>query len=136
MTITQLEDAMIAAIEALNLFDVVDSAGRPGDYSALTYPAASAMFLSESDAGVKSRRVSALQFAVFVSAQNFESEQSAAQDAYSLIDAVRDAIHGQTLGAADIEPFVCLRRELTGYQDGIITYQLTFEARQVGPITG
>lgn len=135
MTITEIEDAMIAALESLELFDAVDSAGRPGEFDALTYPAASAMFLSERDLGVKSRRVSELQFAVLVSAQNLQSEQAAAQDAYALIDAVRDAIHGQTLGAEDIEPFACLRRELVGYQDGIITYQLTFQTRQAGPIT-
>ena len=61
--------------------------------------------------------------------KNLTSEAQAASDIYTLIDAVRDAIEGKQLGNDDIEPFMCMARELVDYADGIISYVVKFRTR-------
>jgi len=64
-----------------------------------------------------------------VSVKNLSSEKTAANSIYSLIDTVRDAIEGSQLKNNDIEPFVCMSRELVDYADGVISYVVKFRTR-------
>jgi hypothetical protein len=132
MTITEKEDKLIDVITALGLFAVVDSAGRESvdDMGTLVYPACSIMFLGDDNTGVASRPIDDEEYIAFVSTKNLQGEQEAAQDAYALIDATRDAIHGKLLEMTGCEPWKCTSRKLSGYQDGIITYTLKFTSRQ------
>ena len=66
--------------------------------------------------------------------KNVRSESKAAKDVYALIDAVRDAINGKTLGIPDIEPWVCSAREIVEYDAGTITYALRFQTRHYLPV--
>lgn len=130
MDIAAIEDALLAAVNALGLFSLVDSAGRDTAPQLLTYPYASVFFIGDGQLVLNPRPIDELRYGVMVSAQNFSSEEEAAADVYRLIDAVRTAIRGKTLGIDDIEPFACRSRELISYEDGVITYLLTVVTRQ------
>ncbi len=134
MDTTALEDALIAAVTALNMFGKIQSAGRDGDFNPMKYPAAAACFMSDETAAASPRLLTDAKFAVFIKDKNLVSEKAAAQGIYSLLDQVRDAIHGNTLGQDDIEPFYIRGRDLIDYDKGIISYQLTFTCRVTGQV--
>lgn len=133
-TIAEIEDALMETIRALGVFRSVHSAGRKALPSLKDHPAAYVFFVSERDTGTKPRPVVELRYDVVVVVKNLGAEKSAAADAYSLTDAVRDAVQGKTLGFADIEPFACESRELVDYASGVIQYALRLKTRQYLPV--
>lgn len=132
--LTATETALIAAIEALGLLRSVQSAGRDGEFKPLHTPAASVVFLSDADSGSRPRAVWDETYAVLIRDKNLAGEQAAARGVYGLLQAVREAIHGKTLGLANVAPFACTRRELIDYDKGTIDYQLTFTLRRFGGV--
>jgi hypothetical protein len=127
MGIAANEDAFLTALRALNLFALVESLGRSGEPDMIIYPAAFAYFSGE---GRSAREITA-EYHVQVRAQNTASEAAAARDAYTLIDAARDAIHGKPLfGNGTFAR--CIARELTGWnqEESIIEYTLKFTMEQ------
>lgn len=134
MNITALEDALLAAVSALGLFKVVQSAGRDGSFKPLKYPAAAACYYGDRVAASSPRLLVDAEFLVLIKDKNLTDEKAAAQGVYNLIDQVRDAIHGSALSHADIEPFYLTGTELIDYDNGVITYQLTFSCRVTGQI--
>lgn len=132
--LTATETALIATIEALGLFRSVQSAGRDGEFKPLHHPAASVVFLGDADTGSRPRAVWDETYAVLIRDKNLSGEQAAARGVYALLQAVRDAIHGKTLGLANLAPFACTRRELIDYDKGLIDYQLTFTVRRFGGV--
>lgn len=133
-SIAEIEDKLIETVEALGIFKGVWSVGRKELPALIAHPAAYVYFVSETDTGTKPRPVTGLVFEVVVAVKNLRSEKEAARDAYSIIDAARDALNGKTLGFTDIEPFVCVSREIVGYEAGVIEYALRFRARQYLPV--
>lgn len=133
-TVAAIEDKLIQTVTGLGLFRSVASAGRKALPAALSHPSAYVFFVSETDTGVRSRPVVDLEFEVAVVVRNSSSEEKAAKNAYELIDGVRDAINGKTLGITDIEPFACVSRSLAEYESGVITYTLRFRTRQYLPV--
>lgn len=129
-TIAEIEDRLIETIEGLGAFRDVRSLGRRELPAAAVYPAAYVYFVSDRDTGTRPRPVRALAYDVVVVSKNLRSEKEAARDAYALIDAVRDAVNGKTLGLSGIEEFACESREIADYESGAITYSLRFTARQ------
>lgn len=134
MNIAALEDALIAAVTALNLFKVVQSAGRDGNFKPLHYPAAAACYYGDKTAASSPRLLVDAEFLVLIADKNLKNQESAAQGVYALIDQVRDAIHGSTLAQDDIEPFYLSGTQMLDYDKGIISYQLTFTCRVTGQI--
>ncbi len=132
--ITATETALIAAIEALGLLRSVQSAGRDGEFKPLQHPAASVVFLGDVDTGSRPREVWEETYAVLIRDRNLSGEQGAARGVYGLLQAVRAAIHGKTLGLPSLAPFACQRRELLDYDKGTIDYQLTFTVRRFGGV--
>jgi len=128
-TIKDIEDSIITTIRALDMFKVVDSLGRKKPPVTLNYPACFVYFAGDTNTGSKPRPVYTTDFVCLISGKNLTSEASAAGNAYTLIDTVRDAIEGKKLGIADIEPFICASRELVDYADGIVTYVVKFRTR-------
>lgn len=128
-----IEDVLIKAIEELDLFDTVDSAGRSGDLEDISdfknYPAASTLFVAFEDTGNKSRPVLDVKFAVIVQNRNVAGEREAASDTYQLLIAVRDLIHGKRFNIDNIDVFACESAKLTDYKNGVITYTLIFGTR-------
>lgn len=137
MTIGEIEDVLIEAVTGLALFAVVDSIGRdkepPAD-AIFDYPYASVFFLEDEEVSNAGRPIDKLTFGVLVSVKNLAGEKEAAADAYALVDGVRGALRGKSLGVAGIEPLSCPSRQLVGYQDGVMTYLLLFTTRQYQPV--
>ena len=92
------------------------------------------VFLGDADSGSRPRAVWDETYAVLIRDKNLAGEQAAARGVYGLLQAVRDAIHGKTLGLANVSPFACTRRELLDYDKGTIDYQLTFTLRRFGAV--
>jgi len=139
MDVAGIEDVLIDTVKALGIFATVDSAGRDQEPSADTvfsFPYASAFFIGDREVAKQPRPIDELTFGVLVSVKNVRGESAAAADAYALIDSVRLAIRGKTLGIEDIGPFGCPTREMVGYQDGVMTYLLIFTCRQYQPLVG
>lgn len=134
MNITALETALLNAVDALGLFQTLKSAGRDGQFKPLKYPAAAACYFGDKVAAASPRLIVDAEFLVLIAAKNLTSEKAAASDVYSLIDQLRDAIHGSTLGQADIEPFYLTGTEMIDYDKGVISYQLTFSCRVTGQV--
>jgi len=132
--LTATEAALMTAIEALGLFKGVHGSGRDGEFKPLAHPAAAVVFLGDADSGSRPRAVWDETYAVLIRDKNLAGEQAAARGVYGLLQAVRDAIHGKTLGLPNIAPFACIRRELLDYDKGTIDYQLTFTCRRFGAI--
>lgn len=134
-TIADIEDDIITTIAALKdndevkLFRIIDSLGRKKPPVTLNYPACFVYFAGDTNTGSKPRPVYTTDFECLISVKNLTSEAQAASDIYTLIDAVRDAIEGKQLGNDDIEPFMCMARELVDYADGIISYVVKFRTR-------
>lgn len=133
-TIAEIEDGIIQAVAALEIFKGVWSVGRKEVPASMTHPAAYVYFVSERDTGTKPRPVVELVYDVVVAVKNLRSEKDAARDAYSIMDSVRDALLGKTLGLSDIEPLTCVSREIAGYESGVIEYAVRFRTRQYLPI--
>lgn len=134
-TIADIEDDIIATIAALKdedenkIFRLVESLGRKKPPVTLNYPACFVYFAGDTNTGSKPRPVYWTEYECLVSVKNLSSEKTAANSIYSLIDAVRDAIEGSQLKNNDIEPFVCMSRELVDYADGVISYVVKFRTR-------
>lgn len=132
-TIAAIEDQLITTVRALPVGIYVDSVGRDKEAPAGTifdYPYASVFFIGDREVVAVPRPIDDEFYGILVSAKNLGSEQEAAADAYLIIDAIRAALRGKTLGFAGIEPFRCLSREFQGYEDGVITYLITISTRQ------
>ncbi len=134
MTISQIEDRLIDVVKGLNIFKLVDSLGRKSKPVALNYPSAFVYFLSDRNTESQPRPVYELIYEVVVVNKNVSTEAKAAKDTYSYIDSVRDAINGKTLGISDIEPFTCVSRDMTAYEEGVIMYTLRFKTRHYLPV--
>lgn len=132
--IAATEQKLIDTLKAMGLFREVSSAGRDGDFKPLNYPAAAAVFLRDRDTGSRPRAIWEETYAVLIRDRNLADEKQAARGVYGLLDQVRDAIHGLTLGLTDIEPFACTDRRMIEYKKGLIDYQLTFTCRRIGGV--
>lgn len=128
-TITTIEQAILDAITSLGVFATIESCGRSAIPDTYTWPAAFAYFDGDAETPDYAEAADTQVFQVVVQNINLAGEQLAALDAYVLIDLVRGAIRGKTLGLDEIEPFRCKSRRLTDYDDsdGMIEYTLTFE---------
>lgn len=128
-SIADIEDAILDIVRSLQCFQIVDSLGRKSIPQSLNYPACYAYFESDENTLNRPRPVYKMKFVVLVINKNLYSESQSALDTYGLIEAVEQAINGKQLNVADIEPFTCTKREFVDYENGIITYALTFETR-------
>ncbi len=134
MTITDIENGLIGAIKGLNIFQVVASIGRKDRPQSLNYPAAFVFFAGDKDTGARPRPIYNTEFDVILLNKNLESSARAAKDIYELLDVVRDVVQGKTLGISNIEPFVCVSRELTNYENGVTEYTLRISTRLYLPV--
>lgn len=136
MTIQGIENGLIAAIRGLNAFRTVESIGRKDRPQTLNYPAAFVFFAGDKDTGTRPRPVYDTEFYLLIINKNLTSSAHAAKDTYELLDAVRDAVQGKTLGISNIEPFVCVSRELTAYDNSVsvIEYTLRVSTRLYLPV--
>lgn len=134
-SIADIEDDIITTIAALededdnNLFRLVESLGRKKPPVTLNYPACFVYFAGDTNTGSKPRPVYWTEYECLISVKNIASEKTAADSIYALIDVVRDAIEGSQLDNDDIEPFMCMSRELVDYADGVISYVVKFRTR-------
>jgi len=128
-TIADIEDALLEAIEDLDEFKIVDSLGRKSMPAVLNYPACYVYFEADENTGNRPRPVYRMRFVALVINKNLQSEKQSARDTYGLVEAVEQAINGKQLSIEDIEPITCTKREFQNFENGIITYALTFETR-------
>lgn len=128
-TIKEIENAMITTLEASGVFKYVGSIGRDGRPAAINYPAAMVFFNGESDTGNNPRPVRNASFLVAVLVRNLTGEKEAAQDAYDILDTVRDLFLGQTIGLSGIGAFACPARKFGGYANGVVTYLNEFTCK-------
>lgn len=135
-TVSDIENALLFAVKSLGFFALVQSAGRQTLPDTICYPACFVVWDGDEDSGVISRPIDYASFKIIVQAQNYGSESSAANDVYQLNDLVRAVIRGKRLGFVDIEPFVCVSRSCTGYDDseGMIEYTHTYKTRLYQPV--
>ena len=131
MDIATVEDKLIETVNALGIFATLQSAGRMDIPPVYAYPACFVFFDGDTDTGNVARPVDEVSFSVVVQSQNLSFEQQAAHDIYSINDQVRGAIRSKVLGLADIEPFTCVSRQCTGYDDsdGVIEYTHIYRTR-------
>ena len=130
-----LEDRIIARLEALSEFKDVWPLGRKDPAGRrLQPPYAEVIFDGDLYPDKPNPRpVPALQFSVYVTVKNPKSSGAAARDAYGVIDMVRDDLNGRDFGL-NIEPLRIASRAVTDYDQGAITYRLTFVTRVPLPL--
>lgn len=131
--INEIEDRLITTVRALPLGIYVDSIGRdlePPAGQIFDYPYASLFFDGDQEVAAGPRPIDDEFYGCLVSCKNLGGEQAAAADAYVIINAIRTAIRGKTLGFEGIEPFRVRGRKFQGYEDGVITYLITISTRQ------
>jgi len=134
------EDKMMDAVTALvdlsgnKLFGQVDSIGRNDTPPPICYPAAFVYFLFARRTESQPRPVYDWYFDVVVMSQNLEGERALAKDAYSLFEAVRDAIQGKDFGLTGIGPFDCIDVRLGELDGGVIAYTLGFRTKAYLPV--
>ena len=130
-TVAEIEDKLLQVLTALNCWAMVQSAGRKILPETIYYPACFVIWDGDDDTGSKPRPVDNVDFKVIVQTQNLASEDLAAADVYALNDLVRGEIRGKRLGIPDIEPFTCVSRRCTDYDDsdGMIEYTHIYRTR-------
>lgn len=135
-TITDIETTILGVLEALGCWAMLQSAGRQALPDTICYPACFVLWDGDEGAATTPRPIDQVSFKVIVQTQNMAGEALAALDAYALNDLVRDAIRGKTLGLANIDPFACVSRQNTDYDDsdGMIEYTHIYRAKQYQPI--
>jgi hypothetical protein len=131
-----IEDTLLQVLTALNCWAMIQSAGRKALPETIYYPACFVIWDGDEDSGSKPRPVDHVDFKVVIQTQNLAGEDLAATDAYTLNDLVRGEIRGKTLGIPDIEPFTCVSRRCTDYDDsdGMIEYTHIYRTRLYQPI--
>jgi hypothetical protein len=136
MNVATIEDKLIETIKALDLFSTLQSAGRQDLPPVYSYPACFVFFDGDKDTGSIPRPVDEVTFAVTIQLQNLSQEMVAARDIYTINDLVRNAIRGKLLGLDAVEPFTCISRQCTGYDDseGVIEYTHTYRTRLYSPV--
>lgn len=135
-TITEIENTLLAVIADLDRWAMIQSAGRKVLPDPVYYPACFVIWDGDEDTGSTPRPIDHVDFKVIIQTQNLGSEDMAALDAYALNDLVRLQIRGKVLGIPDIEPFVCVSRKCTDYDDseGMIEYTHIYRTRQYQPM--
>lgn len=125
---TVIEEAMIAELEKTGIFKKIESLGRFKPSPAKTYPLADLFFSDDNDAtdSDAARPVPDFYYIVRIYQKNLTSEKSAARDAYSIMDEVRDLFNGKVLGIEGIEPIRLVSRKIMRYRAGEIVYDMRF----------
>jgi len=136
MTIAEIEDTLIETIRGLNLFATLQSAGREDIPAVYGYPACFVFFDGDKAVATVPRPVDELDFTVAIQVQNLSLEQGAARGAYAINDQIRAAIRGKSLGIPSLEPFTCVSRQCSGYDDadGVIEYTHIYRTRLYQPV--
>lgn len=134
-TITQIENAILAVITALELFATVESCGRRVIPDVYVYPACFVYFDGDEAVVDAPRPIDDVKVKVVIQAANQGGEDQSARDIYSLNDAVRLIMRGKTLGM-ELEPFACESRICSDYNDaeGMIEYTHTYRTRLYQPV--
>lgn len=134
-TITQIEEAILAAVTTLGLFATVESCGRREIPAAYAYPAAFVYFDGDEAVVDTPRPIDEAKFKVVIQTTNLGGEDQAARDTYSLNDAVRAALRGKTLDL-ELEPLACRSRICSDYDEstGMIEYTHTYHTRLYQPV--
>jgi hypothetical protein len=122
------EDKLITEIQSIGSFKVVQSVGRKDKPVVLQYPAAYVYWFRDTPVQQKPRPIHERKFHVLVYQQNFRDEDSAANDAYTLISSVYEKLVGLQISNA-LESLDCTNIGLFDYQAGVISYLLEFSAR-------
>lgn len=135
-TVGEIENKLLEVLTALNCWAMIQSCGRKALPETISYPACFAVWDGDEDTGSKPRPVDYVDFKVIVQAQNLAGEDQAAVDVYALNDLVRAAIRGKVLGFAAIEPFTCVSRRISDYDDseGMIEYTHIYRTRLYNPV--
>lgn len=134
-TITQIEEAILAAITALGLFATCESCGRREIPVVYAYPACFVYFDGDEAVADSPRPIDDAKFKVVIQTANQGGEDQAARDIYSLNDAVRLILRGKTLGL-ELGPLACESRTCSDYNDseGMIEYTHTYRTRLYQPV--
>lgn len=141
-TITDNEDALIGAVEALKtaddkkLFAIVESIGRRDAPAPLAFPAAYIYFLFDRRAQGAPRPVYDRNFEILILNKNLRGERQAAQDTYALIEAARDAVIGKDFSLVGMSRFECTGIQIVDYEGGVIAYTLGLTAKAYLPVPG
>lgn len=135
-TINEIEDRLLMTLEAMECWAMIQSVGRVALPPVICYPACFVFWDGDEAAAEFPRPIDTVDFKVIIQVQNYSSERIAASDCYTLNDRVRDAIRGKVLEYPDIEPFACLSRRCTDYDDsdGMIEYTHTYRTRLYQPV--
>jgi len=141
-TITDNEDALIGAVEALKtvddkkLFAIVESVGRRDAPAPLAFPAAYVYFLFDRRSQAAPRPVYDRNFEILILNKNLRGEKQAAQDTYALLEAVRDSIIGKDFSLTGMGRFECTGIQIVDYEGGVIAYTLGLTAKAYLPVPG
>lgn len=123
------EDALIEKLKEITDFRFVESIGRKDKPSALQYPCAFIYWFGDSSVQNKPRQVVTRKFHVLIYQRNFRGENHAADNSYSLVEAVYEKLSGfKTLEYS--ENLNCNSITIADYDAGVISYQMEFSAKR------
>ena len=125
-TTTSIEDRLMAELEQSALFKAVYSTVREDPLPPKTFPIATIYFDGDRDISDENnpRPVPDYFYIVQITAKNLRGEKAAAENAYTLMDAVIALFNGKTLDLEGIQPIRYTERALVGYKAGVITYAI------------
>lgn len=123
------EDALIEKLKEIADFRSVESIGRKDKPSALQYPCAFVYWFGDSSVQNKPRQIVTRKFHVLVYQRNFRGENHAADNTYSLVEAVFEKLSGyKTMEYT--ETLNCTSINIADYDAGVIAYQMEFSAKR------
>lgn len=123
------EDALIEKLKEITDFRSVESIGRKDKPAALQYPCAFVYWFGDSSIQNKPRQVVSRKFHVLIYQRNFRGENHAADNSYSLVEAVYEKLSGlKTLEYA--ENLNCTSITIADYDAGVISYQMEFSVKR------
>jgi hypothetical protein len=134
MMIQKIEDGILKALRAIGGIKTVKSMGRDTIPTQFALPAAFAFFVSETAIQDSPRRIFQARFDIILLVRNLAGEKQVADDAYSLLDTVRDAVTNEDFEVLGVGGLKCFSREISGYGNGTISYALKFRTNTYLPI--
>lgn len=128
LNVKENEDALIESIKALDIFRIVESAGRFDKPDVLVYPASFVYWFEDVPVQQNPRPINMRKFHVLVYNRNMRDEKQAANDVYDQVEAVYDELLGKEIDQG-LECLNCTGIRLVSYKAGVISYLLEFSAQ-------
>ena len=124
------EEAIVTALEALNVFRQVSSADKKaGLADRPQYPAAFVSYADDAIVQDQPRPIYNRFFQIYILIRDLTGPDNAKNASASVLGAVDDRLSGSKLGFSNIGPLVRTRTVHNGYEDGVLGFIMQYRCK-------